>query len=142
MADRKIVFFKNYIKSQIASLRDSLGEARYNLYLATVDSIEDYEELKELAELELQIEYAKYMENNVLKPLKDSGRDLKSLKGTTEEVKESPILETDDLDEEEIDDDDRLRLFAMMQLEMEQSIAESEIYTGEDNIEIEDVGED
>ena len=61
MADRKIVFFKNYIKSQIASLRDSLGEARYNLYLATVDSIEDYEELKELAELELQIEYAKLL---------------------------------------------------------------------------------
>ena len=144
MAERKIEFFKNYIKSQIASLRSNMGEARYNLYLATIDEIDDYEELKELAELELQINYAKYMEDNVINPLKNTGEDIKSLKAKDgENNTDKPVIITDDLDEEELDEEDSLRVQEYMNMEQEKSIAESYIYAGEeDDIVIEDEEEE
>ena len=78
--DKRLTFFKDRIKKQLYSLKECIGETRYKLYIATVEECDDYTELREMAELELQVGAIEYT-NSLKEKLADNNMSLDSLKG-------------------------------------------------------------
>ena len=64
----KIEFFRNKIKQNIDSIKTAISEVRYELYMAMIEDCESYSELRDMADIELQlnmIKYAKELENKL-----------------------------------------------------------------------------
>ena len=66
MSNQKgIDFLKNRIKARLAEVSDQMGKYRYKLYIAMVDECNDFEELKEMAELDLQMDLFDYVRHEI-----------------------------------------------------------------------------
>ena len=76
MAADKIKFMRELIKDRLSKVREQITEEAYLLYCSMVDDCSDYEELKHMADIELQVGYIEYINVNIVKRLKDMGYDL------------------------------------------------------------------
>lgn len=79
----RVSFYQRMILRKLGEVRESLGETRYRIYRETVEQSTDFEELRELAELELQIDLMKYTQE-IQASLKAQGvtvEDLRREKG-------------------------------------------------------------
>lgn len=76
----KMKFYKDRIISKIDEIKDSITDTKYRLYKSMIDNCDDYEELLNLAEIELQIEMFVYIEelHNKLEKMGTSVDELKS----------------------------------------------------------------
>lgn len=96
---KQLNFYKNRIKQQLANIRSDIGELKYELYIKMVDICEDYHELLEMAELEMQIDFLKYTNGNIMDKLEKDNitvRDLKeAIDRDAREALDKPI-ETDE----------------------------------------------
>ena len=77
--DRRIEFYREKVKQELSELAEYMGQKRYKFYLQMVDTIEDYEELRELAELELQLNMVKYIKDEIQNPLDTEGTQIREL---------------------------------------------------------------
>ena len=77
---KQLNFIKNKIKSQLDDIRSDIGELRYDLYIKMVDGCDDYYQLLEMAELELQIDYLNYTNNNIINKLEEENTTVKDLR--------------------------------------------------------------
>jgi hypothetical protein len=114
--EQRILFFKNKIREVLTKYRDEIGEVRYTLYMEMVDKINDYNELKEMADLEMQIDMLKYTREYIKKPLEEKEVDIKGLRSVVEpEMKE---IEYRDMEDDEllegIDSEESLALMEFM----------------------------
>lgn len=62
---KAIDFLKNRIRSRLAEVADQMGKYRFRLYMAMVDECNDFDELKEMAELDLQMDLFDYVRNEI-----------------------------------------------------------------------------
>ncbi len=76
MAADKIKFMRELIKDRLSKVREQITEEAYLLYCSMVDDCSDYEELKPMADIELQVGYIEYINIDIVKRLKDMGYDL------------------------------------------------------------------
>lgn len=68
---QQIQFYKERIREKLLDLRDDIGEMRFKLYMAFVAECESYSELREMAEMEMQIELIEYTKTEIKQKLKD-----------------------------------------------------------------------
>lgn len=76
---RRLQYFKVKIKDTLAKIADDIGKLRYELYVAMVDKCDDYSELREMAELEMQLQFIEYTKGNIEQPLRDRQVDISDL---------------------------------------------------------------
>ena len=62
---KAIDFLKNRIRARLAEVADQMGKYRFRLYMAMVDECNDFDELKEMAELDLQMDLFDYVRNEI-----------------------------------------------------------------------------
>lgn len=79
LMQKRLDYFKGKIRNTLELIRDDLGETRYELYMAMVDKCNDYAELREMAELEMQLEFIEYARGNIQEPLRDRQVDISDL---------------------------------------------------------------
>ena len=65
MNTKGIDFFKQKIKERLKQIKDDIPEIRYKLWIASIDACDDYNSLKEMAELDMQIEMFNYTRNEI-----------------------------------------------------------------------------
>lgn len=80
MEDKKLDFFKNRIRHILEEYKDELGDLRYRLYMEMVNQSNNYEEIKEMADLEMQVDLLEYTKNNIKNPLKKMNVEIKDIK--------------------------------------------------------------
>ena len=128
--DKRVQFLKNYILSKIELLRSDIGEIRYKEYVAEIEAINDLEVLKDLDGLNLQVEYAEYIRENIQNYLKE-------FKGSNVSLGSDAEMETEDLEVEELDLSNEERQAEAM--ELCEAIASAESFTyGDNTIEYDD----
>lgn len=76
---KRILFFKGRIMEQLEGIRDYIGDARYKLYVAIVEQCNDYEELRDMAELELQLDTVAYT-RDLIRQLEENNIDIKEVR--------------------------------------------------------------
>lgn len=95
-----IQFYRAKILEFLELMRKDMGELRFKLYVDMVNSCTEIEDLKEMAELELQLDFIKYTKENIKDKLEERGTSIKEIK-TKLELSQSNYLnnpiETDDL---------------------------------------------
>ena len=99
---KQLNFYKNRIKRQLESIRGDIGELKYELYTKMVDGCEDYYELLEMAELEMQIDFLNYTNGNIMNKLEKDNitvRDLKEAIDNDNRAYLNMPIETDEEDE-------------------------------------------
>lgn len=84
---KKLEFIRNRIKEQLKEIRLDLGERRYQLYIDFVDATDCMDELRDMADLELQIDLAKYS-RNIKEKLNAKGVTIGSIEESLEGAKE------------------------------------------------------
>ena len=80
--ERKIQFFKNKITARLEELRDFMPEIKYKLYKTMIDDCDSYEEIREMAEMDLQLNMIHYV-NELKGKLKDNNTNLEELEAVT-----------------------------------------------------------
>lgn len=110
----KLIYFKEKIKKELDSIKDEIGELRYNLYINMVDTCNNYDELREMAELELQIDFLKYTKEAIKDKLQQRDVNINDLRKVYYPYieDEAPDLEEDEI-EASIDDPDTLAAMAI-----------------------------
>ena len=110
----KLIYFKEKIKKELDSIKDEIGELRYNLYINMVDTCNNYDELREMAELELQIDFLKYTKEAIKDKLQQRDVNINDLRKVyyPSIEDEAPDLEEDEI-EASIDDPDTLAAMAI-----------------------------
>ena len=71
-------FFKNKIKSKLLELKPNMSDIKYRLYLSMIDECESFEEIRDIAELDLQFDLIKYIKD-IDSKLKLSDTDISEL---------------------------------------------------------------
>ena len=77
---KQLNFYKNRIKQQLDNIRSDIGDLKYELYIKMVDGCEDYYELLEMAELEMQIDFLNYTKGNIMNKLEKENITVRDLK--------------------------------------------------------------
>lgn len=100
----RLQFFKNKILEELGKIRGDLGELRYKLYVETVNQCDDYKQLKEMAELELQLQFIEYAKGMVQEPLAERQVEINDLKKvySTPQERENIGSEEDDLEGDDL----------------------------------------
>lgn len=80
--ERKIQFFKNKIKARIEELRDFMPEIKYKLYKTMIEDCDSYDEIREMAELDLQFNMIHYVKD-LKDKLKDNNTNIEELEAVT-----------------------------------------------------------
>lgn len=102
---KRIQFYKELIKHKLDGIRDIIGDLKYRVYLGVVEECNDYNELREIAELDMHIEFVEYVKKHILDKLNEdevSIDDLReyyygeSMEYSEAEVVFSNIAEADD----------------------------------------------
>ena len=108
-SEKQLNFFKNYIKGKLNTIKDDIGHIRYKLYIAMVDECNNYSELREMAELEMQIDMIAYTNGELAGKLKELNTDFESvinIDNTVEyKIPEETAEENNELFEDMEDDD-------------------------------------
>ena len=60
MGENAIQFYKELITRHIESVKDSLSDTKYRIYMAIVDSCDDLEKLKDMADFDMQNDFLAY----------------------------------------------------------------------------------
>lgn len=81
MAADKIKYMRDLIKDRLGKVREKISEEAYLLYCSMVEDCDDFEELKKMADIEMQIGYIEYINQNIVKRLKEIGYDLDNVAG-------------------------------------------------------------
>ena len=106
--EQRIRFFKNKIREVLTLYKKEIGDTRYSLYMEMVERVNDYNELKEMADLEMQIDMLEYTRDFIKKPLEKKEVEIKDLRNvfdtkmwdnTSEDMEEEELIE--DMDSEE-----------------------------------------
>ncbi len=126
---QQLQYFKNKIKVELDKIKSDIGETRYKLYITMVEECNDYDELRELAELELEMDYLDYVKNNINNRLQEKSVDIKDLRKVCyppyEQDAEDAPLEEDDLEEDiESEETQDLLAFAMFRRLQEEPLEE------------------
>lgn len=80
--ERKIQFFKNKITARLEELRDFMPEIKYKLYKTMIEDCDSYDEIREMAELDLQFNMIHYV-NELKDKLKDNNTNIEELEAVT-----------------------------------------------------------
>ena len=118
----QIEFFKETIKNELLQIKDDIGNVRYNLYVNMVDTCDDLDELKEMAELEMQIQAIKYYSNSIKNKLNEQEVDIKDIRKACENNynnEEDAVAEDEETSATNISDED----ITMMALILQQRLA-------------------
>ncbi|MBR1455431.1 MAG: hypothetical protein IJ593_12440 [Lachnospiraceae bacterium] len=88
-----IEYFKNRIKEKINKVQDQMGKYQYKLAIATIDACQNYEDLKDMAELSMQMEFFEYVKDEINPMLEAMNTDLASIRklGIGEVPKVNPL---------------------------------------------------
>lgn len=108
VSDQRLQFYKARIKEKLADIKDDLGPLRFKLYNAMVDECDDYEELREMAELEMQLELLDYTRNEITGRLlaeQINIADIKKAANNIDTSSKSIVYNQDDL-EDDLEDPD------------------------------------
>ena len=73
-----IQFLKNKIKDRLTEVKDQMGYS-YKIHMALVDSCNNIEKLKEMAELDLQMDQFKYIKDEIESRLNSLGLDISNI---------------------------------------------------------------
>ena len=111
-SEKQLQFFKNYIKEKLNTIKDDIGQIRYKLYVAMVEECNDYDELREMAELEMQIDMIAYTNGELANKLKELNTDFETIKNIdstieykiTEEKKNENNEIFEDLEDDDVMD--------------------------------------
>lgn len=113
--EKQLEFFKEKIIQTLSEVRNDIGETRYSLYVQMVLQCNDYDELKEMAELEMQLDSIAYTKQSIKDKLTKQSVDIKDLRKVCYppyNTSDEQVLETGELDEM-IDDPNTLSLMAL-----------------------------
>ena len=87
--EKKLSFFKERIKEKLEQIREDIPEIRYKLWIASVDACDDYNELREMAELDMQLDLFEYTRNEINPKLEQLNMNITELReGKTIVVKD------------------------------------------------------
>lgn len=89
--EKRVQFFKNKITARLEELRDYMPDLRYRLYKTMIDDCNSYDEIREMAELDLQFNMIKYV-NELKDKLKVNNTNLEELEAITSNNTKSPKL--------------------------------------------------
>ena len=117
--DKGIEFLKNRIKAKLSAVADQMGKYQYKLAIALVDDCKDFEELKEMAELSLQMDFFSYVKDEIDPLLNEMNLTIADVRKLgIGEIPSSYNPEMFELDPSEIDDslddEDTTNAIAMM----------------------------
>lgn len=116
-----MTFLKNKIKGKLSEVADQMGKYQYKLAVALVEDCNDPEELKEMAELSLQMDFFSYVKNEIdplLQEMNMTIADVRKLgvgeipKANTEMFEIEPTELEESLDDEETTDAMAMMLFS------------------------------
>lgn len=79
-SQRRLEFFKEKIKETLESVKNDIPEIRYKLWIASIDACEDYDELREMAELDMQLDMFEYTKNEINPKLAKLNMDIKEIR--------------------------------------------------------------
>jgi len=99
---KQLNFFKNRILQQLEGIRGDIGELRYELYIKMVEACDNIDELKEMCELEMQIDFLNYTKGNIINKLEQENITVRELKEAIDNDKQEYLnmsIETDEEDE-------------------------------------------
>ena len=107
---KQLQFFKHFIKEKLTTIENDIGHIRYKLYVAMVDECNNYDELREMAELEMQIDMIAYTNGELAGKLKELNTDFEKVKNIdnnieykiTEEKKNENNELFEDLEDEDV----------------------------------------
>lgn len=74
--EQKVKFYKNKILKRLDSLEGDIQEDKLNYFRGVINNCDDYEELRFLAELDLQIDFIKYTKSDIQDKLAKQGLSL------------------------------------------------------------------
>lgn len=111
---RQLAYFKEKIKRELEKIRDDIGDVRYNLYVATVDQCDNYEDLREMAELEMQLDFIKYAKTSIKDRLQEKYVDIQDLRKVRYPPYDEESMEIEETDmEAELDSPETLAMLAL-----------------------------
>ena len=77
---KRLEFFKQKIKEKLESIRGDIPEIRYKLWVASIDACNDYNELREMAELDMQLALFDYTRNEINPKIEKLNIELEQLR--------------------------------------------------------------
>lgn len=115
--NQQLEFFKQYIKERLEKIKGDIPARRYKLLLAVIDDCDDYNELREMAELDMQIDLFAYTKTEISPKLQQLNLEMNELREakSTYPVQESAATDSskaleytteemlEDMDDPEID---------------------------------------
>ena len=114
IGSKQLAYFKEKIKHELEKIREDIGDLRYNLYVATVDQCDDYDQLREMAELEMQIDFIEYTKTFIKDRLHEKSVDIQDLKKVCYPPYDEDSLEIEENDmEAELDSEETLAALAL-----------------------------
>lgn len=93
---QKLEFFKQFIKEKLEKIREDIPARRYRLLLAVIDDCDDYNELREMAELDMQIDLFEYTKTEINPKVQQLNLDMDTIREaqSTYPVQEKPTDDT------------------------------------------------
>ena len=85
--DKRLEYFKKHIKEKLESVKDDIPDRRYRLWIAAIDDCEDYDELREMAELDMQLDMFEYTRNEINPKLQRLNLEMDEIRGAIHRVK-------------------------------------------------------
>lgn len=79
--DKRLEYFKKHIKEKLESVKDDIPDRRYRLWIAAIDDCEDYDELREMAELDMQLDMFEYTRNEINPKLQRLNLEMDEIRG-------------------------------------------------------------
>ena len=79
--DKRLEYFKKHIKEKLESVKDDIPDRRYRLWIASIDDCEDYDELREMAELDMQLDMFEYTRNEINPKLQRLNLEMDEIRG-------------------------------------------------------------
>lgn len=79
ISHRQLNYFREKIQRDLAEIRGDIGEVRYKSYISMANECNDYEQLKEMADLGLQIQMVYYIRTSIRERLQQLGISLEDL---------------------------------------------------------------
>ena len=96
---KRLEYLKIRIKNQLDTIKDEIGPLRYKLYCAITDDCDNFEELRDMAEMELQIDALSYSKG-LMEKLKEYNVGIEDLRDAGCNKDTENTEETDDEEED------------------------------------------
>lgn len=83
--EQKINFYKNRILKKLELIKDDMSPEKYKYFTSMVLDCDRYEELREMSEMDMQIEFINYTRTEIIDKLAEQGLTLEDAKRLQEE---------------------------------------------------------